>query len=309
MPLVSVVIPTYNGLDLLKKHIPAVLNELQPHDEVIIIDDASTDATVLYLRDTYDLKQLANEHSNYNHFVGEHKKITIHLVENTKNLRFAKSVNRAVEHVSHSYIWLLNNDVAPHTGSRKALLDCITNAKNCFGVGCYEIEDHAGTQVIGGKNKLWFERGLFVHSRASDMKTGPTAWLSGGSALITTKYWRELQGFDPIYQPAYWEDIDLSARAHAKGWSTLFCETAKVDHNHESTNATVFKERRIKIASTKNSLWFWWKHSTWLQKMEHYVWLPYHLTITNIRSNGVFLNGWFLFILEYITNVGNKNNQ
>jgi glycosyltransferase involved in cell wall biosynthesis len=43
MSSVSVVIPNYNGKHLLEKHLPSVLSSMRSGDELLIIDDASTD--------------------------------------------------------------------------------------------------------------------------------------------------------------------------------------------------------------------------------------------------------------------------
>jgi len=45
-PPISVVIATYNGVEFLQEQLDSILLEIGPHDEVIVVDDASTDATV-----------------------------------------------------------------------------------------------------------------------------------------------------------------------------------------------------------------------------------------------------------------------
>lgn len=273
---VSVVIPTYNGLELLKKHLEAVFSVLKSGDEVIIVDDASTDDTIAWLVDRYALNKTENQALGSLHegsISYKKEKLILKVLQQINNLRFAASCNNGVEIAQNSYILLLNNDVEPLTGCREALLAHFSDDK-VFGVGCLEFE-----QVIGdkksGKNKLWFERGLFKHSRGDDMKTGETAWVSGGSGMFDKEKWQLLGGFDKRFYPAYWEDIDLSFRARKKGWKILFEENAQVLHQHESTNQDVFGIQKMQSMSWKNAFLFTRLHASFIQMMQHLLWLPY----------------------------------
>ena len=52
---ISLVIPTFNGINLLKKNLGAALSCLRNKDELIIIDDASTDESIDYLQNIFRL--------------------------------------------------------------------------------------------------------------------------------------------------------------------------------------------------------------------------------------------------------------
>ena len=281
-PPISIVIPTYNGQALLQKHLPAVLQAMQPEDELIVIDDASSDSTEFWFKE----------------WKRDKTKYSIQYIQNIANLRFAATVNKAVREASHAYVFVLNNDVAPHKDVLESLWNCWQSYEQpdtIFAIGCLEYEQDPNSKrkpVLGGKNKLWFERGMFIHSRYTDMKTGPTAWASGGSALFDKKKWEALGGFDRAFYPAYWEDIDLSVRARKQGWEVLFCAEAKVDHHHETTNATVFGQQRIAYMSWKNAFIFTWRHMKVSEWIQHIVWLPYHLFITGSRTKGLTIRAF-----------------
>jgi GT2 family glycosyltransferase len=288
---VSVVIPNYNGQRLLEKHLPAVFQMLQDQDQVVIVDDASTDDSVQWLQHKYhltpfnDVPVVSLGHENEVEIFQEiysltHKKIEIIVVRNLKNVRFAQSCNRGVQYARHPYVFLLNSDVKPHRYVLHHLLAHFKD-KNVFAVGCLEQEGVEENLKFGrplrlsGKNKLWFEKGIFFHSRARDLKTGTTAWVSGGSGLFDREKWLELGGFDLDYAPAYWEDIDLSFRARQKGWRILFESLAIVDHNHETTNRTAFGQRKIAEMSWRNADKFVKKNGTFWQHVSYYMWRPY----------------------------------
>lgn len=276
---VSVIIPNYNGQELLQKHLPAVLACMRKGDELIIIDDASTDGSVPYLVQRFSLKAKKSESlEKYQGMYALSKKsLSITLLIQKTNQQFAHNCNVAVKMAQNPLLFLVNSDVSPKKNCLDELIKKYQERpKQTFAIGCLEYEAHNQRQKAG-KNLLWFERGLFVHSRAQEFSSGTTAWASGGSALFDAAKWRNLGGFNEIYKPAYWEDIDLSYRARQKGWLVLFDSAAVVEHQHESTNATAYGPKAIATMSLRNALIFTRLHATLLQQLQHYLWLPYHL--------------------------------
>jgi GT2 family glycosyltransferase len=292
---VSAIIPNYNGLELMKENLPAVLTILRDGDQLVIVDDASTDQSSAWL-----LKRFNAKKSEYNQeyktwgdlyegfYKNSKKTIQVRIFVNSQNQRFAESSNRGVKLAAGRLIFLLNTDVNPHPNLIQVISPYFceqTNLKleahnldvgQIFAVGCMEIEKNLDG-IKGGKNKLWFEKGRFFHSRADDYKTGETAWASGGSAFFDREKWLALGGFDLDYYPAYWEDVDLSYRAKKQGWKVFFEDQAVVDHNHESTNRNAFGKEEIEKVSWKNGTKFVFKNGNCWQKIMFLLWYPYWL--------------------------------
>jgi len=279
---VSVVIPSFNGHKLLNKNLSSVLLALRERDELIIIDDASTDKTLECLIKKFNLNLLDKQFSDFEIYKGKYKKhnsqIQIQVIVNNINLRFAASVNRAVKLAQNPIIFLINNDVLPNKDVIGQVMFYFKKP-DTFAVGCLEsetIDENSKKKTVkGGKNKLWFERGMFIHSRADQFTSGLTAWASGGSAFFSKEKWLKLRGFDLIYYPAYWEDIDLSFRAKKHGWKVYFEEKAVVKHNHESTHSVVFGIKKMECISWKNAIKFTLKNSNFWQKIAFFIWRPY----------------------------------
>lgn len=295
---VSAVIPTYNGKDLLVKHLPRVLSCLRAGDELIIVDDHSQDETLDFLIDQFEAKIFEDQQprvddlpSHYRPQVGSSRylvglgswstphqgKIRVVIVVNPANKRFAASVNTGVALASHDLIFLLNNDVSPQANVLDHLIPHFSKSPNLFAAGCLEYEGEWSNfdSPQAGKNKLWFERGLYQHSRASNYESGETAWVSGGSGLFSREKWLEIGGFDLDFYPAYWEDVDLSFRARQRGWKVLFESRAVVFHQHESSNDSVFGQNRLTDLSWRQARLFTWKHSNWWQRLQFLFWQPY----------------------------------
>lgn len=272
MPVVSVIIPNYGGRHLLQKHLPDVLACMQTGDEIIIVDDASPDDSVVWL-----VEQFAARKVNPNTYAGTweqgaHSGAVV-IIANTTNQRFAVSANIGATHATGEYLFLLNTDVSPLATCRDRLVAAFTNDA-VFAVGCLEYEQSVGG-AKSGKNRLWFERGLFFHAKAGTMQSGSTAWVSGGSGMFRRRIWQELGGFDVAFAPAYWEDIDLSHRARKAGYAILFCEDAVVLHQHETTNSQTFTKAALLHMSWRSADLFTRKHATTSELLQYYLWRPF----------------------------------
>lgn len=236
---------------------------------IIVVDDASTDDSVVFLQNKYP---------------------EIVLVQNSKNSRFAFSCNQGVLAATTPVVVLLNNDVSPQKDFLEYLLPYFTEP-TVFAVGCLEIDD-AGQ--ISGRSGMTFSKGIFCHWRSLHQNSGNTAWVSGGSGAFSRDAWHKLGGMDTLFAPAYEEDRDVSYRALKHGYKVLFESRAQVAHHHESTNRSALGKNYMQIASHKNQLLFIWKNVTSIDMLaQHLIYLPYHLVLSTIRTRGRFLVGFF----------------
>jgi O-antigen biosynthesis protein len=303
---VSVIITTFNGKKLLEKNLPAVTAAMREGDELIIVDDASSDDTVTFLKNYCALKQdeclpdqtTGEQPADRLCLKGKVGMIDVFLIANSHNQRFAESSNRGVIQAHNEVVILLNNDVSPQKDFLTFLLPHFHESR-VFAVGCKEIASADGNKEYG-RAAGWFERGFYIHKRADDQNGTDTAWVSGGSGAFRLSLWKELGGFDLAYRPAYWEDIDLSFRAIGRGYQVVFEPKAIVYHNHESTNTAVFGKEQIEVMAYKNQILFMWKNAPASQLLRHILWMPYHLVFTTIRSEGRFLQGFFAALREMI---------
>lgn len=273
----SIVITNYNGQDLLKKNLPFVVKAAL-NKEIIVVDDASTDNSVQFVTNNFP---------------------QIKIIKNSRNLRFAESCNRGVNKAKGRIVILLNNDVKPKKDFLKPLLKNF-NDPLVFSVGCKEIEFKNGRKIESGRAQGEFKKGFLVHWKAKDQTKRHTLWTFGGSMAVDRKKYLDLGGFDKLYKPAYWEDIDLCWRARKKGWKILFEPKAIVYHRHETTNIKVLGKRKMEIAAYKNQILFMWKNIRGYKLLWHFVWLPYHLLFTTIRSKGLFLLGFLKAVREFV---------
>jgi len=275
MKQISVVIPNYNGQNLLEKNLPSVISAC-PQAEIIVVDDASKDDSIKFLRKKYP---------------------NIKIISNKTNQRFAISCNKGIKSAKHNIIVLLNNDVSPQKDFLQPLLKHFDNPQ-VFAVGCLEIQTKDNKQIIYGRNICQFKRGFLIHKRAKNQNKQTTCWIAASSMALDKQKYLDLNGMDSLFSPAYWEDIDLSWRAKQKNWQILFEPKSKVNHNHETTNLQAFGKTKIELMSFRHQILFVWKNIKGLQLIKHFLWLPYHLIFTTIRTKGIFLLALIQAILK-----------
>ena len=194
----SVVIPNYNGRDLLLKNLPAVIRHT-PNAQVIVVDDASEDDSLQILARKFpDVK----------------------VIKKRKNSGFSSSVNLGVAQSAGDLIILFNSDLSPKKNYLKPLLSYFTDPVT-FAVGLLQESHEKGGIVLRGRGEAEFKRGFLIHRRG-EIDKKDTYWVSGGAGIFRKSLWQSLGGLREIYDPFYWEDIDLSYRAVRAGYKIFF---------------------------------------------------------------------------------------
>lgn len=95
LPLVSVLIPTYNGEKYVIEALFSVLQQTYPNMEIIVTDDASKDKTVEVVQKFKDEYDYENK---------------IKLILNEKNQWISKNMNRGLESCEGKYVATLDQD-------------------------------------------------------------------------------------------------------------------------------------------------------------------------------------------------------
>lgn len=286
----SLVIPNYNGEELLKKNLPKVFDAVSSYEddaiEIIVIDDFSTDNSIEILK---KLKLKLEP---------KYPRIKLRIIENDKNLGFSSNVNKGVKNANGTILVLLNTDVVPSEDFLRPLISHFSDP-NIFAVGCMDKSIEGNKVVLKGRGIGSWKRGFLIHSRGEVNETN-TLWVSGGSGAFRKSIWNQLGGFDELYNPFYWEDIDLSYRALKSGYKILFEPRSIVIHEHEKGAIKKrFSESYVKTIAYRNQFIFVWKNATDLDlQLSHLLWLPCHFIKALLRFDLSLFKGFFsAFIL------------
>jgi len=247
---VSIIIVSYNTKNLLLKCIKSLIEKekTSPYSyEIIVVDNASSDESVKAVKTKYP-------------------KITV--IENKKNLGFAKANNQAIKIARGKYILLLNSDT-------------VIIEFNCFSKMIRFMEKNPEVGILGCT--LIFPNGLLQ----SVGEKFPYPWEIFKSQILFSKFWRRLTIFKKInrnkrkdnFQEADWvtgaclltkkgiinnigllkenyfmygEDVEFCYRVHKFGWKIGVLKNVKVIHLRGKSTKKNLSE--ILYQSTKNDI-------------------------------------------------------
>src|SRR3990167_11352409 len=106
-PKISVIMSVYNGMPHLEQAVESVLEQTYKNFEFIIVDDASSDDTLKYLKSLKDKQSLRSSSFDELRTAGLKR---IKLIENKKNLGLAASLNIALRQAQGDYIARMDAD-------------------------------------------------------------------------------------------------------------------------------------------------------------------------------------------------------
>lgn len=218
-PAVSVVIPVFNKVE----YTAACLLSILAHPpavsfEVIVVDDASTDATAALLGRWPGLRH----------------------VRNAANLGFVGSCNHGASVARGAFVYFLNNDTNVLAGWLDELHRTFAEVPDAGVVGSKLVFPDGFLQESGGI--IWRDGSGWNYGRDSRPDDCHTSYLrevdyvSGASLMVPLALFRDLGGFDTLYAPAYYEDTDLAFRVRARGLRVLVQPASIVIHYEGATS-------------------------------------------------------------------------
>lgn len=200
-PLVSIVIPTYNGWGFLEPCIASLSPHLNDAFEVIIADDASTDGT------SDRAPQLAPQ---------------VRVVRLPKNMGFVGAAMAGVQAARGEWILFLNNDMLAEEGFLEAVAAAAKAGDPRSVYMCQQLRWDGGGVLTMGMTMDPFGY------PANPIGRGFT-YADGAALLIHSRFFAELGGFDRAFE-MFTEDLDLGWRAILAGGDLVPVDSARIRH-------------------------------------------------------------------------------
>jgi len=251
----SVVIPNWNGRDLLERYLPSVIDALAGHaaNEIIVVDNGSTDGSTQMLHEKFP---------------------GVRVVALDRNLGFGGGSNAGFRAAKNDIVVLLNSDMRVAPDFLAPLLAGFADEKT-FAVSCQIFfSDPSKLREETGLTQGWWENGgLRVRHRIDPAITDlyPCFYGGGGSCAFDRRKFLELGGFDQLFRPFYLEDTELSYLAWKCGWKVLYQPRSIVYHEHRGTIGKRFSQSEIELVLKKNFILFCWKNiHEWPRLASHF---------------------------------------
>lgn len=216
MKNIAVVILNYNGKHFLEKFLRHTV-EHSPGAEVVVIDNASTDASLSYLDQNFP---------------------DIRCIRLDKNYGFAEGYNRGLATLPHAYFLLLNSDVEVTRDWLAPLHQTAVERPDIAALQpkILDYRERTRFEYAGAAGGMLDRLGYaFCRGRVFDDQEEDRGqyddlteifWASGACFFVRAEIFRSLGGFDERFF-AHMEEVDLCWRMHNAGY-TVACQPASV---------------------------------------------------------------------------------
>jgi GT2 family glycosyltransferase len=241
---VAVVVVNYNGGDYLRRCLEMIAAQSRPADHVVIVDNASTDGSLIPMRERFP------------DFV---------YVCNVSNVGFAAANNQAFEicaRLGVEYVALLNPDAFASPDWLAALLAAADRDPDCASWASCLVRADVPTEVDGLGDSYHFSGAAW---RRRHGRTIRPSWLidrevfcaCAAAALYRFDAIERVGGFDEDLF-CYLEDVDLGFRLRLLGYRCRFVSDARAEHvgsgitGYRSAFATYYGQRNLVWVFAKN---------------------------------------------------------
>ncbi|MFA0056413.1 glycosyltransferase family 2 protein [Vibrio echinoideorum] len=249
-PLVSIIIPTYNGFEITKQAIDSILNKTSyPNYEIILVDNNSTEINAL----------------NYFDEVCKHEKVTV--LRYPLPFNYSAINNFAVKEAKGDIIGLVNNDIEVINAEwlNEMVSHVLRKDIGCVGAMLYypnETIQHAGVICglggVAGHSHKHFPRHHPGYFRRLELVQNYSA-VTAACLLVRKSVFNEVQGLNEKDLTVAFNDVDFCLKVQSAGYRNLWTPYAELYH-HESISRGA-EDNPEKIARFKQEIKY--MQSTW----------------------------------------------
>ncbi len=260
MPRVSVVIPTWNGVELLAGALASLARQVFRDFEVLVVDNGSNDGTSeLLVRNHPDVRRIRFE----------------------ENRGFAVAVNAGIRAALGEIIVLMNNDTEADPAWLDALVAALDSHPEVGSCASKVLDFYDPTRIDSAGDQL----GVFASPIGHGEPDGPefahpryVLSACAGAAAYRRRVFDDIGLFDERYF-AYFEDVDWGVRARFAGYRCLYVPDAVIYHRVSET------ARRVPSTAfylrMRNSLFLFFQYMPLRRLL---VWTPVVLVWPLVRA-------------------------
>ncbi|OOG81128.1 hypothetical protein B0E41_18920, partial [Hydrogenophaga sp. A37] len=211
-PRVSIVIVLHNQAELTFKCLESLVDALDAPCEIVLVDNASSDRTLELLTRVEGVR----------------------LLPQSENLHFLRAANIGAAQARGEHLLFLNNDAQLKPGSVSAALALLDERARVGAVGGKVVLLDGRLQEAG--SIIWSDGSCLGHGRGRDPGEAEfqfrreVDYCSGAFLMVRRSLFVALEGLDPAYVPAYYEETDLCMRIRLAGHSVVYDPRVEILH-------------------------------------------------------------------------------
>jgi len=257
MPRVSAIVVNWNAREDTRECIESLIKSDYPDLDIILVDNASSDGSVQYLRSLFS---------------------GITILENSTNERFARGSNKGMRFAldrGTQYVFLLNNDAVVEEATIGRLVGAL-EASSSIGFVGPKILYFSKRDVIwsaGGEVNFW--TGITRHRGIREKDNGryndsvEVGYLTGCALMAKRELVEKIGLLDPSYY-IYGEDADWCLRASKAGFKIVYVPDARVWHKVSLSTGGEFSSTKL-YQKTKSNLLLFSRHA----RPYHWITIPF----------------------------------
>jgi len=240
---VSVIVLNYNGRRWLEDCLNATFGQMDGRQELILVDNASADDSVEFVRARFPATRLLVLDGNSG---------------------FARGNNMGAGIARGRYLAFLNNDTIPQPGWLNALQAPFDRDRATAITTSRLVYLHDPSMIDSAGDGYLRAGGAFKHLHGAPStlggQSGEVFGACGAACMFRKDVYTDLGGFDEDFFMVY-EDVDISYRARLRGYRCTYVADAVVHHagsgtlRRNSAASVYYGQRNLEWTYLKNTPW------------------------------------------------------
>jgi GT2 family glycosyltransferase len=241
----SIVIVSWNVRDLLRNCLASIFATSPDRLEVIVVDNASSDASVTMLRDEFP---------------------QVRLIANEDNRGFPAANNQGLDAAQGRCVMLLNPDTEVREHALARVIEYLDAHGDVGAIGPQLLNSDGSVQssrrrfptfATGVFESTWLQgiapRDVLRRYYMGDVRDDApheVDWLMGACIVVRREVLESVGGFDEAFF-MYSEELDWCRRIKSAGWKIMYLPEAKVMHHSGKSSEQVVAARHIHFQTSK----------------------------------------------------------
>jgi len=232
----SIIFVHRNGLARLKSALDSAIRTIYLFDEIIIVDNASSDDSIIEIAKTYP---------------------SIKIIKNNSNLGYGQAANQGINAGQGKYFLICNNDIILPQNILNDLEKLFIKDPKIGIISGQQINMKGETVRTSSKKPSFFSEfdGIGRMDHSNDPQAISEVGILRGACLgVRGEMVDKIGGYDEDFF-FYYEDTEWCIRANNNDWKVILNPNIKVSHIGGASSNEFYRESRIEFYRSRIIFW------------------------------------------------------